>query len=147
MRSHPRFVLCGGLFLLAVVFAVLPWTRSAAGDAEAPTTRSFHQAAQAEVESAEKVVAYVNERERANEALTPEFVEWRSLWNKRLRDARIVAAETPSEKRKAAEGYLATCRGWLPVQQNRTHHNPATIARAQYDIAEAELCLASLYPR
>ena len=102
-------------------------------------------AARAEVAAAERMNNHLEDRERANEPFTNEFLESRWTWAIRLREARIAAAENPPARISAARAHLEWCRRWSSVLWSRREEESTRLRTwGDYIVSEGERRVAEL---
>ena len=118
----------------------------ARGQAAAPAAAgaALREKAVARVRAAEKVLAVLEQRVQAGEALTPAVLELQGRSMRRLADARIDAADDAAGRVRAAEQYVQQCRDMLAMLERRRGQDVTgfQMAQAECDLADAEYMLA-----
>jgi hypothetical protein len=102
----------------------------------------------ARVRAAEKLLDKLEQRQEADEALTPSFVELKAAAQRRLADARIDASEDAESRIREAEEYVSACRKMVGLL-NALHETggdvtSVQVAQAAYYLADAEYLFEKL---
>ena len=109
---------------------------------------SVRQTADARVKAAMEVVATIDQRLEAGEALTPSMVELKGAAQRRVVEARIDAAATREERLKAAREHIEQVRAFAEILKKRYEVgldvSRVQLAQANYYVADAEYVVAKL---
>jgi RNA polymerase sigma factor (sigma-70 family) len=106
--------------------------------------------AAARVRAAEAVVQSLARRQEAGEPLTPEYIELKSVAQRRLTEARMEAAGSPAARAQAAEQGVEQSRANLKIVKARFDAgldvSDVQVRQAEYYVADAEYVLAKVRP-
>ena len=106
------------------------------------------QTADARVKAAMEVVATIDHRLEAGEALTPTMVELKAASQRRVAEARIDAAASREERLKAAREHVGQVREFAGILKKRYEAgldvSRVQLAQANYYVADAEYVVAKL---
>jgi hypothetical protein len=121
-------------------------TRGAAG--AALVGADLQKLRQARVEAARDVVAELEKRMEAGEAVTPTFIDLLAESRKRLAEAEVAAAAGQRDRIAAAQRYVERSRETLDLVQARFQAgvdvSRVQVSQAKYRLADAECTLAEL---
>jgi RNA polymerase sigma factor (sigma-70 family) len=117
--------------------------RAAVGNRDA----GLRELAAARVQAAQELLATLDQRERAGDPMTSDFVDLKMTTLRRLVDARIDAADGHAARLRAAEQYVQQCRDLLGILKQRLGNDVTRVGIAQgaYQLADAEYLLAKLH--
>ena len=109
---------------------------------------AVRQTADARVKAAMEVVAVIDQRLEAGEALTPTMVELKAVAQRRVAEARIDAATSREERLKAAREHIEQIRAFAEILKKRYEAgldvSRVQLAQANYYVADAEYVVAKL---
>ena len=142
MRNEVRLLACVLLLTGAASGCAANASRAPVrGASETPERR---RAAERRVAAAREMVSALEQRDLANEPLTPEFQDRWAKWSRRLRDAELAVTDDRAARIASAGRHVTWCRSMLDRLEGLIHaYKPGIIAQRYY-LADAEHRLAEI---
>jgi hypothetical protein len=114
--------------------------------AASATGAHVREKAQARARAAEKVLAALEARVQAGDAITVAFLDLQAGWMRRLAEARIDATDDSAARVRAAEQHVQKCRDMQAMLERRKGQDVSNVqlAQGEYHLADAEYLLAKM---
>jgi hypothetical protein len=139
MRTHAR------LFAVVVLCVAVGGCAAKSSATTAEASQELHRAGEARAAAAQSMLHALEQRYRANDPLTPDFLEQLATWSRRSMEATVAISDTRPQRIAAVEEHLARSREWLDVvRRRRDGPSDWVLAAQRYHVASAEYRLAEI---